>query len=83
MGIIIYRHYDIQLLVIFHADPPFRIDSSFYGCYTVEELEERIGHGNRSLGTAFYYRDLCLINQIEAAGEWLAIRHETMPLSLS
>lgn len=55
-------------------DPPFVVDG-FVGCYSVEELEDRIGHGNWSLGTAFYYRDLCLINQINGGDEWLTIRH--------
>lgn len=55
-------------------DPPFLIDS-FVGCFSIEELEERIGHGNWSLGTAFYYRDLCFINQINGGDEWLTIRH--------
>ena len=55
-------------------DPPFRIDS-FVGCFSIEELEERVGHGNWSLGTSFYYRDLCFINQINGGDEWLTIRH--------
>lgn len=55
-------------------DPSFRIDG-FVGCYSVEELEEQIGHGNWSTGTAFYYRDLCFINQIDGGDEWLTIRH--------
>jgi hypothetical protein len=55
-------------------DPPFRIDS-FVGCYTVEELEERLSHTNWSLGTVFFYRDLCFINQINGGDEWLTIRH--------
>ena len=55
-------------------DPPFLIDG-FVGCYSIEELEERIGHGNWSLGTSFYYRDLCFINQINGGDEWLTIRH--------
>lgn len=55
-------------------DPPFTRDS-FTGCFSVEELEERISFGNWSLGTAFYYRDLCLINQVNGGDEWLTIRH--------
>jgi hypothetical protein len=55
-------------------DPPFRIDS-FVGCFSIEELEERLGYGNWSLGSAFYYRDLCFINQINGGDEWLTIRH--------
>jgi hypothetical protein len=67
-------------------DPPFTSDS-FDGCYSIEELEERIGHSNWSLGTTFYYRDLCFINQIDGGDEWLTIRHgiafESMTLELS
>jgi hypothetical protein len=55
-------------------DPPFTKDS-FVGCFSVEELGERIGFGNWSIGTAFYYRDLCFINQINGGDEWLTIRH--------
>jgi hypothetical protein len=28
-----------------------------------------------SLGTALYYQDLCLINQVDGGDEWLTIRH--------
>ncbi|ROP38970.1 DUF3846 domain-containing protein [Saccharothrix texasensis] len=55
-------------------DPPFTRDS-FVGCYSVEELAERISDGNWSLGTAFYYHDLCFINQVNGGDEWLTIRH--------
>ncbi|WP_367133250.1 DUF3846 domain-containing protein [Saccharothrix sp. HUAS TT1] len=55
-------------------DPPFTRDS-FVGCFSVEELAEQISHGNWSLGTAFYYRDLCFINQSNGGDEWLTIRH--------
>lgn len=57
------------------ADDPSFTRDSFAGCYSVEEMEERIGHANWSLGTAFYYRDLCFINQVEGGDEWLTIRH--------
>lgn len=67
-------------------DPPFTRDS-FVGCYSAEELAEQIGHGNWAIGTAFYYRDLCFINQVEGGDEWLTIRHgiafESMTLSPS
>lgn len=55
-------------------DPPFT-EASFQECATVEELAERLGHGNWSTGTAFYYRDLCLINQVDGGDEWLTSRH--------
>ncbi len=67
-------------------DPPFTRDS-FVGCYSVEELADRIGHGNWAIGTAFYYRDLCFINQVDGGDEWLTIRHgiafESMTLESS
>lgn len=55
-------------------DPPFTKDS-FTGCYSVEELAERISGASWAVGVAFYYRDLCFINQVEGGDEWLAIRH--------
>ena len=55
-------------------DPPFT-RGSFVGCFSVEELAEQIGHGNWTIGTAFYYRDLCFINQVDGGDEWLTIRH--------
>jgi hypothetical protein len=55
-------------------DPPFT-RNSFIGCFSVKELEDQLGFGNWSLGTAFYYRDLCFINQINGGDEWLTIRH--------
>jgi hypothetical protein len=54
-------------------DPPFTM-TSFYGCQSVDELEERLSFTNWSLGTAFYYRDLCFINQVDGGDEWLTIR---------
>jgi len=59
-------------------DPPFT-SASFVGCYSIEELAERIGHGNWCIGTAFYYHDLCFINQVEGGDEWLTIRHGIAP----
>jgi Domain of unknown function (DUF3846) len=55
-------------------DPPFT-RNSFVGCFSLKELEDQLGFGNWSLGTAFYYRDLCFINQINGGDEWLTIRH--------
>jgi hypothetical protein len=42
---------------------------SFHECYMLTALEERIGHGNWLLGTAFFYRDLCFINQVNGGDE--------------
>jgi hypothetical protein len=55
-------------------DPPFTMDS-FVGCYSLTELEDRIGHGNWAVGTAFYFQDVCFINQVDGGDEWLTIRH--------
>lgn len=55
-------------------DPPFSPES-FVECYTVEELANRIMETSWSLGTAFFYRDLCFINQVDGGDEWLTIRH--------
>ncbi|MBB4910537.1 DUF3846 domain-containing protein [Actinophytocola algeriensis] len=61
-------------LWIRHADdPPFTM-ASFSGCQSIDELEERLGYTNWSLGTAFYYRNLCFINQVDGGDEWLAIK---------
>jgi hypothetical protein len=54
-------------------DPPFT-RSSFYGCQSMEELEERLGFAAWALGTAFYYRNLCFINQVDGGDEWLTIK---------
>lgn len=56
------------------TDPPFTRDS-FVGCYSVEELAESMSGTMWAIGTAFYYRDLCFIQQVEGGDEWLAIRH--------
>lgn len=55
-------------------DPPFRLES-FYPCYTVDELEHELTRLSWSVGTAFSYRDLCFIQQVEGGDEWLTIRH--------
>ncbi len=55
-------------------DPPFTRDS-FIGCFSIEELEGQLGFGNWTIGTAFYYHDLCFINQVDGGDEWLTIRH--------
>lgn len=55
------------------SDPPFTKDS-FYGCQSIDELEERLDFTNWSLGQAFYYRNLCFINQVNGGDEWLTIK---------
>jgi hypothetical protein len=67
-------------------DPPFT-RNSFVGCYSVDELAEWISGTVWAIGTAFYYRDLCFIQQVEGGDEWLTIRHgiafESMTLNPS
>lgn len=55
-------------------DPPFTRDS-FYRCETKRELKEKLEHGNWAVGVAFYFRDLCFINQDDGGDEWLTIRY--------
>jgi hypothetical protein len=55
-------------------DPPFT-RNSFVGCFSVDELAERITAVSWTIGTAFYYRDLCFIQQVDGGDEWLTIRH--------
>ncbi|MFC5289371.1 DUF3846 domain-containing protein [Actinokineospora guangxiensis] len=56
------------------TDPPFTL-ASFTGCFSIEELEEQLTAAAWCVGTAFYYRDLCLIQQVDGGDEWLVIRH--------
>ena len=49
---------------------------SFSKCETVEELIEHFDHGNWCLGQAFYYKNICFINQVNAGDEWLVIRDD-------
>ncbi|GAA2812955.1 hypothetical protein [Saccharopolyspora taberi] len=55
-------------------DPPFTAES-FHRCETKRELKEKLAHGNWCLGAAFYYKDLCFINQDDGGDEWLTIRY--------
>lgn len=56
-------------------DPPFTIES-FHICATMHDLIDRLSQGNWTLGQGFALGDLCFINQIDGAGEWLVIRGE-------
>jgi hypothetical protein len=56
------------------CDPPFT-RNSFVECRSVEDLKDRLAFGNWTLGSAFYYQDLCFINQCDGGDEWLTIRH--------
>lgn len=53
--------------------PPFTYES-FAECKTVDYLTEMLGSSGWSLGTAFYYQNLCFINQIDGGSEWRVIR---------
>ena len=55
------------------SDPVFD-EKSFYKCDTAQILKDKIAVGNWCLGTAFYYNNICFINQIDGGDEWLAIR---------
>jgi hypothetical protein len=57
------------------ADDPAFTRSSFTGCFSVDELQERIVASTWAIGTAFYYRNLCFIQQVDGGDEWLTIRH--------
>lgn len=54
-------------------DPEFKI-TSFFECKTLEHLLKKLGQGNWSLGTAFYYKNLAFINQVNGGDEWLIIK---------
>lgn len=54
-------------------DPPFD-ENSFWVCDDVNELKEKLIHGNWSLGSAFVVNDICLINQDDGGDEWLTIK---------
>ncbi|MEC0276849.1 hypothetical protein [Peribacillus frigoritolerans] len=56
-------------------DPKFTIDS-FAECKTLGYLLKMLKHGNWSLGSAFYYRNLCFINQVNGGDEWLIIKDD-------
>lgn len=54
-------------------DPPCT-KGSFSECKTVDYLISRFKHGNWCLGQAFYYKNICFINQVDGGDEWLTIR---------
>ena len=57
------------------VDPPFTRES-FHECATLDELKERLQHGNWCLGQAFTYGRLCFINQVDGGDEWLCIKDD-------
>ncbi|KQY83743.1 hypothetical protein ASD24_29490 [Paenibacillus sp. Root52] len=56
-------------------DPPFT-RRSFSECITIGTLVQKLHFSNWCLGQAFYYKNLCFINQIEGGSEWLVIRDD-------
>lgn len=55
------------------VDPTFD-EKRFVRCDTVEELESKLRQGNWCLGEAFYYKDICFIQQESGGDEWLVIK---------
>ena len=49
-------------------------ENYFYECKTLDELKEKFERNNWCLGQAFYYQNLCFINQIDGGDEWLTIK---------
>lgn len=47
---------------------------AFVECKSINYLIDRMEHGNWCLGAAFFYRDICFINQDDGGSEWLVIR---------
>jgi len=56
-------------------DPPFTMDS-FSECKTLENLLTKLQGGCWALGTAFYYKNLCFIQQVGGGDEWLIIKED-------
>ncbi|OMF76735.1 hypothetical protein [Paenibacillus glucanolyticus] len=56
-------------------DPEFS-RNSFSQCMTIDTLVKKLRHDNWCLGQAFYYKNLCFINQIDGGGEWKVIRDD-------
>lgn len=63
-------------------DPPFD-RRSFFEAADLDALEERLEHGNWSLGQAFHLGELCFINQVNGGDEWLTIRRNLAFESIS
>jgi len=65
-------------------DPPFT-EKSFLECKEgIPELTYRLClHGNWSLGSAFWFQDVCFIQQVDGGDEWLTIKGTTAFESVS
>lgn len=65
------------------VDPP-QTEKSFTECHTVQELWDKLNHGDWGLGEAFFLGDLCFMNQVDGGyGEWLVIRNKVAFESIS
>lgn len=56
-------------------DPEFT-EKSFNECEDLDELIDRLKHGNWTLGEAFYLDNYCFINQVNGGDEWLVIKDD-------
>ena len=56
------------------TDPIFSRSDSFYECSSVKELIGKFRHGNWSVGNAFTFENLALIQQLDGGDEYLAIK---------
>lgn len=58
------------------ADDPSFSEARFTECKTLDYLMDKLYAGNWCLGQAFYYKNLCFINQVDGGDEWLVIRDD-------
>ncbi|MGU3473092.1 hypothetical protein ACLBWT_18340 [Paenibacillus sp. D51F] len=56
------------------ADDPLFTRNSFHVVESVDELMEKFRQGNWCLGTAFVYKNLAFINQIDGGDEWMTLK---------
>lgn len=56
-------------------DPEFT-RRSFSECKTLDYLMDMLEEGNWCLGQAFYFEDICFINQVSGGDEWMVIRRD-------
>jgi hypothetical protein len=56
-------------------DPKFTLNA-FFECKTLDYLMEQLKKRNWCVGTAFYYKNICFIEQVSGGDEWLVIRDD-------
>ena len=54
-------------------DPPFT-KRTFEKCESLQDLYEFLNSSTWCLGQAFYFENLCIINQMNGGDEWLIIK---------